>query len=516
MDSLNPFGHAFRSNLASVAAAKQAFLTYNNSSECFHITDAGKFITGAYEQLRNASENAEHHLLLQRAVRRFLKRFYLTNSGKTNDDSGIELVTELTLAGYIQNDSVPITTVKLITRLMSEYTETREQLKRKISFKKLNYYTIDPLSVEISEILNPHYEAAAITDLAYQYFMTSLRVKGYWKKKPADYDLALFVAVFSTILRADEQGIRCEYLRRFNVKPGSPDFLKHNQKVDELLASTTTDKLKKIIDRQGPPFRILFQMVISEQFEVSKLLSNRTAFLTNFEVAVNTNYSTIDSSINRGVVRSIIFLIITKFLLGIAAEVPYDYLTVGSLQWLPLIINMLFPPIYMFILRFTMYMPDQANTTALTSEIDRILFQPANKTIVRPPRKYGLGYKLFYSLAMLAVFYGAGAGLVSLGFNWVQLTIFFVFVSGASFLGFRLNRLIRDIEIIASRQNAATIIRDFLYMPFVVVGQWVNEKYQKINIVSRILDMLVELPLKSLLHIIRQWTNFISSRKDQL
>jgi hypothetical protein len=53
-------------------------------------------------------------------------------------------------------------------------------------------------------------------------------------------------------------------------------------------------------------------------------------------------------------------------------------------------------------------------------------------------------------------------------------------------------------------------------MPFVVVGQWLTEKYQKLDILSRALDMLVELPLKSLLHILRQWTNFISNEKDKM
>ena len=516
MDSLNSLGQSFRGNLASIAAAKQAFLMYNTSNECFHITDAGKFITGAYEQLRNASENAERHLLLQRAIRRFLKRFYFTNGDKINNDSGIDLITELTLAGYIKNDSVPVKTVKLITKLIASYTETRETIKRKVSFKKLDIYTMDPLSVEIAEILSPRYEVAVLTDLTYQYFINNLRIKGYWQKKPDDYATALFVAVYSTILRADEQAIRREYLKRFNVKPNDADFLAQNQKVDELLKSTTTEKLKKIVDRQGSPFRILFQMVTSEEFNVGQLLTNRPAFLTNFEVAVNSQYESLNSSINRGVIRSIVFLVITKFILGIAVEIPYDYMAAGYIQWMPLIINLLFPPVYMFILRFTIYLPDQANTTVLTSEADRILFQPASKLIVRPPRKFGLGYKIFYILTILAVFYGIGVGLINLGFNWVQLIIFFVFVSGASFLGFRLNRLIRDIEVIASHQNPVTIIRDFLYMPFVIVGQWVTEKYQKINIVSRVLDMFVELPLKSVLHLVRQWTSFISGEKDRL
>jgi hypothetical protein len=517
MDSFNQFGQAFRSNLANVAAARKAFLEYNSAQEHFHISGAGKLITGAYEQLRNASENAENHLLLQRAVRRFLKRFYLTNAGKKiNADSGIELITELTLAGYIKNDSVPVGTVELVTRLMSDYTSARERLKRKVTPKKLNDYTIDPLSVEISEVLRPRYEVAVVGDLAYQYFGANLTVQGYFAETPADYELALFVAIYAMILRADEQGIRREYLRRFNVKPEQAEFLKQNKRVDELLKSGTTEALKKIVDRQGSPFRILLQMLESEQFDMQKLMTKRTAFLTNFEVAVNSNYESLNLAINRGVVRSVIFLIITKFIFGVAIEVPYDLMVTGAIQWLPLAVNLAFPPIYMFILRFTMYLPEEANTSALTAEIDRILFQPASKVVVQPPKRFGMGYRLFYALVILGVFYGVGAGLVSLGFNWVQLMIFFVFVSGASFLGFRLNRLIRDVEIIASHQNLVTILRDFLYMPFVVVGQWVTEKYQKLNIVSRVLDMFVELPLKSVLHIVRQWTSFISGEKDKM
>jgi len=49
MDNLNQFGQSFRTNLATIASAKKAFLKYNSENECFHITDAGKFVSSAYE-----------------------------------------------------------------------------------------------------------------------------------------------------------------------------------------------------------------------------------------------------------------------------------------------------------------------------------------------------------------------------------------------------------------------------------------------------------------------------------
>ena len=91
-----------------------------------------------------------------------------------------------------------------------------------------------------------------------------------------------------------------------------------------------------------------------------------------------------------------------------------------------------------------------------------------------------------------------------------------MFVSAASFLGFRLSRLIRELEIVRSSSNGLTFLRDVIYLPFVVAGQWMNEKYSQVNIVATVLDMLIELPLKTVLRLIRQWGAFIDDRKDRI
>ena len=49
-----------------------------------------------------------------------------------------------------------------------------------------------------------------------------------------------------------------------------------------------------------------------------------------------------------------------------------------------------------------------------------------------------------------------------------------------------------------------------------VVGRWMSEKYAKVNIVALILDMLIELPLKTVLRLVRQWGAFIDDRKDRI
>jgi len=132
-------------------------------------------------------------------------------------------------------------------------------------------------------------------------------------------------------------------------------------------------------------------------------------------------------------------------------------------------------------------------------------------------KTFGAAYNVIYAFLMLFVFAAVTWLLMTyLEFEMPHVVVFFMFLSGASFLGFRLSRMIREIESVDSEQNSVTLVRDFLYMPFVVVGRWLNEKYAQVNFVSMILDMVIELPLKTILRLVRQWAAFISSKQDAL
>jgi hypothetical protein len=164
-------------------------------------------------------------------------------------------------------------------------------------------------------------------------------------------------------------------------------------------------------------------------------------------------------------------------------------------------------------------LPGPANTKALVGQIDDMLYKdPASKrlTLAGSQQQYSAGFNIVYGLLFVAIFGLMSWGLVSIGFSAVHLLIFFVFFSAASFLGFRLSRTIRELETVDSEQSGVTLIRDIIYMPFVVVGQKLSEGYSRFNVIAIILDMLIELPMKTVLRLVRQWGSFISAKKDDL
>lgn len=522
MTALNTLGQRLVAELMHAKRTDDAIQREISQSEKVNVVGAGGALTAAYEQLRNAAENTEEHLLLQNAIRRFYKQLFITRDDRLVRTSGNELAIELTLAGYVANDSLAKFQVEAISELATDHYRLYEKLltKRSIPADAANKWVLDTLSAQVEMTINHHLQDAAFISFAYEYLQTIVPHDSVVSNGDSadEYGAALFVAIHKALLKSNTAMIRTSLMNRYGIATTDfEQYVAYNQRIDKLLSAPLTDKLYRVVDRQGAPLRIMRRMMDDHE-EFVKWLPRRETFLEKFEQQVNKEYAQIGRRINRAIIRSVIFLIITKFIIGIAIEVPYDFWAHGEIIWVPLIINLLFPPLYMVALRLTHTLPGFANTTALVDRADAMLYG-TKTTLVKKQltgRRYGPVFSVLYVIFSLAVFAGVLWGLLMLGFSLVHIAIFFIFISAASFLGFRLSRLIRELELVRSSSNGLTFLRDVVYLPFVVVGQWMNEKYSQVNIVSTILDMLIELPLKTILRLIRQWGAFIDDRKDKL
>lgn len=507
MNELNPMSRQFADALLAALTQKDTSAAQADHQKV-HVTGAGRTLTFAYEQLRNAAEYTEEHLLLQRAVRRFYKRLFLSRDKARVGKSGEELITELTLAGYLENDSISLSTIATINTLSTDFYEAQTKYNKEA-------WALDVLAVELELLLNNDPKREVFVQFAYNHFLATIDKSQF--ENAADFEVALFVAVHRALLKSDLATIRTALLKRYQQTPQSNAFKQTNQTIDRIFNSAITDTLFRLVNRAGAPLRIL-RRLIDEHDNLPHLLQSREQFLSAYETQINNEYARINSRINRGIIKSVIFLIITKVLIGVSVEVPYDYIVHGAIVWLPLAINLLFPPIYMVLLRLTLNSPDTANTHALVDAIDTLMYGDEHSLALSYRRGGGFGFafNMVYTIFFIVVFGGVGLWLFSIGFSLLHLLIFFIFLSTASFLGFRLSRQIRELEVVAGKQDGITVLRDFLYIPFVVVGRWMSEKYARINIVAMTLDMVIELPLKTVLHLVRQWGAFITSKQDEL
>lgn len=518
-----PLLHLLQQQLRAARQHNDKIKTSNAQGVTIQVPGTGKAISSAYEQLRNAAEYTEEHLLLQRAIRRFLNRnlVILGRKHKLPKNLGEELIVELTQAGYLQNNSFNAETTSTINNLTASYMETYWELHdARASRDEAQEWTIDVLAVEIEGLLNPHAQLDAIAYAAYSHYLALLPRDTLvtTETEGAQYETCLYIAVHQALFKSDVASIRFDLMRMHQLNPHDiQTFITFNRNVTELYISEFTQKLKRSVSKYGAPMRIL-KSISDEHSDLAETLEDRAAFLALYDKQVAKEYKDLTRRIEKGIAKSIAFIFITKVLIGVSIEVPYDLATVGSIVLLPLLINLLFPPLYMASLEFGLRTPSKANADALKDYIDRALYaQDTTQTLLKVNVKRTSAFaKTLYTLAFFIPFIVTVYVLYRLHFNVVQSVIFFVFLSTASFLGFRLARMIRDLEIVTEQRSFIITLRDFFYLPFILVGQWLSRKYARVNAVAFVLDMTIELPLKTILKLTRQWSRFLSEKHDEI
>jgi len=518
MTHLNSFGRSLAEKLTWSQSQSLNWKAGYNEDSKVHVASAGKTLTVAYEQLRNAAEYVEENLLLQRAIGRYYRRIFLARDQRLVSDSADELILELTLAAYLPNDSIPVSLLATINSVANDYYTAYDQLPTEFR-ERANAWTVDVLAVSIEGMLSDHSRQDGFTQFTYDYFYKTLDPEELVGEVPSDeYALSLFIAVNYALIKADAAIIRTGLLARYKIAPAaSEEFIATNKRIDMLLMAETTEKLTRTLDRRGGPLRILWRMIDTRD-DMASLIKTPSLFLNAYEAQIAQEYKRIRQKVRQGIVKSIAFLVVTKVAIGLLIEIPYDRIVHNEILWLPLAINLLFPPMYMILLSLMLPMPGKANTSALLQRIEKLLYGDiATGTLIKRGKKsFSTAFNAVYAFLFFAVFGVVSWLLIQIGFSALHLIIFFVFLSTASFLGFRLARIVREVEVVEGEQNVLTIIRDVLYMPFVVVGHWISDKYGKVNIMTLVLDMAIELPLKTFLYLVRQWVAFISSKKDEL
>lgn len=495
----------------------------NTQGQLIQVPGTGKTISSAYEQLRNAAEYTEEHLLLQRAIRRFYNRnISFFTEKRSIGHMGEELIVELTQAGYLHNNTISQDTAKRITQLVEHYLHTYHELRaHHVSRDEASEWVLDLMSVETEEHLNPHAELNALAYVAYQHFL-QLFPRERLAKTPEEldkYEISLYIGVHQAMLKSDSANVRYDLMRMYGQTPHNlPAFIEFNRSVSDLFYNRFTQKLKRVVSKYGAPLRIL-KRLIEDRPDVAELLHDRNTFLAVYTQQISKEYKDVKRRLNKGIIKSIIFLFITKVIIGLAIEVPYDILAHGSVVLIPLAINLLFPPLYMASLKLGLRPPSMANAEALGEYIDGMLYTdalPPQSSLRLGDRKPSNLAKVFTTLLFLVPFAVLVSVLIALDFNAVQGMIFVVFMSTASFLGFRLSRMVRELEIVTKQVSILATLRDFFYLPFILLGQWLSHKYARVNAVGIILDMAIELPLKTVLRLLRQWTRFLSEKHDEI
>ncbi len=517
MDSLNANG----SDL--VKGLNYALKKLESSEETIKTSKAASSLAVAYETARNAVEFRSEHLIRQAAiVRIFKRRLLLKESSKRVAPL---LIRELIWAHYLKNDSVPVSKVDEIENIIDKYN-------RAISLSnngEVRDWLVGLASCEIEEslVFNPYPQL--LINFVAESLQPRIEISGNTEEKFKD--IQVYIAVERAFAKNSEIYITYHLLKGFcpewfgarNEKAGDllSKLLEAKKETDGHLGYFLAPEVKKEVSKMTPPFNLIREMIVKDPEGFIKAATSQEEFDKNATDLLEKLYSETRKKSVKASTRSIIYIFLTKMILGMSLELPFD-LIIGRTNYLALFINMIFPPALMFLLNTGIVNPDSENSGRILKKVHEYIYSDKSPVVIEIKRRQkavtiiGTIFWAVYGIFFISVFAFIVWGLGKLHFNPVSQAIFIFFVCVVSFFAYRVKSMSKEYLYQESREGILSSLVDFLFLPMLKVGQWLSGQIAKLNVLGFILDFIIEAPLKAFLEVVEEWVHFVRAKKEEI
>lgn len=489
-----------------------------------------------YEKIRNIVDYKEEHLLRKNAIKRILRRRL---GLKTNADSiAAPLIQELIRGGYLENNMVPENKIKKTVGIVNKYIllinyansgKEREEKER----KKLLDWILSLASCEIEDLFMPRYKDEAMASYMYQIMNRSI-VWSSKKMTKEEKSIQIYIAVQRTLLKSDRDIITYYIFNSYYpswrdnisdklIKEVASDIDLIYQTTEDQIDHSLSGKLIRIIKKYIPPFLILYDVIESKSNKAHDILSESKTLENEVQEACQKRYSETRKKLRRSSIRSIIYIFLTKTLLALALEVPYDFFMASKVNYLPLGVNIIFHPLLLFFIALSIKVPAEKNTEKIFDIIRRVIYKGEEEIMVEKVREtvgrnifINFLFNLIYFVAFIISFGLLIFLLLKLNFNSVGIIIFLLFLSLVSFFGIRNRESVRELIVVGEREGIITTIVDFFAIPVIRMGRWISLNFSRINVFVFIFDFIIEAPFKAFIEIIEDFSSFIREKKEEI
>ncbi len=484
-----------------------------------------------YEKARNAVELRAEHLIRRAAIERILKRRIIINGG--SNTIAENLVLELLWARYIDSSLIDQRKIEDIQKIVDRYLEVKYiKYDAGKNPKLVPWDTILGLSAsEIEEIIVSSKKRDALANFFYQ----AIRTKVTFPNQDEAYgNIQTFIAVQRAFAQADEPLIVYQLLKliqptwfnvtREDIGAEVDSLMTAIEQIKGHLKDSMGEPLFRFARKQTPAFFLIRDLFLTSDDKVRTVLTDPTVLEQNLAQMAHKHYTETRARIGRGVIRSFIYILLTKMIFAFALEAPYDVYVVKNVRYLPIGINLLFPPILMVIVAGFISVPGEENTRKLVERIKKIIYHFDEvkaetdifvaKERVRRPILTAI-FSLVYMVMFGVTFFVIHLILSALQFNLVSQTVFIFFVALVVFFAYRIRQSTKDYAIV-DKQGVLEPVVDFLFLPILKAGRWLSNEIAKLNLLTFFFDFILEAPLKVIFEVVEEWIRFVRIKREEL
>lgn len=507
-----------------------------SSTNKISVSQTVSFLAFIYEKMRNAVEFREEHLIRRASIERIINRRMLLN--ENGRDIADVLIKELLWARYYENNTIGEEKIQEVQICIDKYFFLRNEISTGRPNKEkeeIASFILSVLSCEIEEMLSSYARTESFTNFVYQLLRHNVSP---FDGNVLEKDIQIYIAVERAFVHSDDAVIKYHLLKlmlpqitEVSWKTADkiiPKFYDVYKDIKKSLDHPLADKTRNFVKKQIPPYLILQDIFKQNEPDIVNILTDENKLKQKVDEACRKRYDETRSRLRRTGVRSFIYIILTKVVFAFILELPYDLYVVKSVNYIPILINVIFPPILMGIIIMSVSIPGDENTRRIFNLIKSLIVLNPDKAdpkqlyinIGKKPKLrspfFTAAFSILYLLTYLISFGTIVYILTKLNFNPVSQAIFIFFVTLVTFFAFSITSLTQEY-LAVDRDGPLTPVVDFFFLPIIRVGQWLSgEVLTKFNFLKFLFDFIIEMPLKAIVEVIEEWISFVRLKKEEM
>jgi len=476
-----------------------------------------------YEKLRNIVGFHDERLWRRYAIERIIKRkLFFSGNEKPSAE---ELIEELILAQYINENEVTKESIErvdtIIKKHMVIYQEFKPENTGSRSESRRWFFSI--MSIEIEEALGLLSHDMALIDAMHEELRSRLKYPEYHITADQE-EIFTLIALCRTLLKAKPEFIAYLLMKRWYPKwstdPTSAPM--QSQSIWELKAHVNEyekNPIFKLVVRTIKPHAVVF-LVFDEV--IKKFRGNLDSLQQKTHTVISEIYNNLRRKVRRQVWHSFIYLILTKFVLILVFELPYDLWLRGEVEYVQAGINVAAPSLLLLMLTIGVKVGSHGNTDLIIKEVSKII--SGGKTeldvTIPMPKERRLSRAILFNL-LLVISYVVSYGLMIsalLYFDFTLVAGFFLvlFITLVMYLAVRIRYTAERFYILERRHGFGRETLQFLALPVLSSGRYLVQRFAKYNFIIMIFDLFLEAPYKTLIFLLRDFADYAREMREKI
>jgi hypothetical protein len=491
-----------------------------------------------YEKIREIVDWREEHLIKKSAIERVLKRRLFLLNDKENIAE--PLILELIRGGHFPNGKIDDSKIKEVNKIINKYVYILEKVPQGTDKQKnrFNSWLLEIAACEIEETLSPPIREKALIKYMTELMMEKIELKegilvinGISKEEK---NIQIYIATQRALFKLDSPIITYNLLKRkfpewHNLIKESPELTEITKNIYQIrenieknLKHSLSYKFYKICEKYDSLYLILGDVLSEDPMAANEIMKNPEKLEQKINKAYSKRLKNLNLKIKRAAVYATLSIFLTKILLALAIEMPLDKYITEEFNYFALGINIITPPLLMFLLILTINPPAKENLYQVIMGITKIIYKNEKQDtyILETPKKRGIITNflvtLFYLFTFLIAFGFITWILLELNFSIFSILIFLLFISLISFAGVKLRERSKELDILEKKDSFLVFFFDIFSMPIIQVGKWLSGQWAKYNIIIVLINLLIELPFQTFVEFLEQWRYFLKEKKEKI